>query len=554
MDSDSETESLLNSSENDEESSSSESESEDDSLDVARNWCRIDVSITPPAPAPPNFPFNGNPGLKVPVSDAEDPFEFFKLFFNDDIFAYIVQETNRFAAEFLEAKELTPSSRALQWKETTKNEMYKFVALMLLQGFVQKPVEKWFWTKRPALCTPFFQSVMPQSRYELLMKFLHFENSDNFNRGTHPNPKLRKIYDIQEKLVVNFKKIYVPDQYISIDESLMAYKGLLGWKQYNPKKKAKFGIKFYQLCEAETGYIWNSVIYTGKETLFMDKYQEYGCSTKSVMTLVDGLLGQGYCLTTDNFYTSPELAELLIAEKTDLVGTMRSNRKNLPKEIRTEKLKKGKIIAFQKGKMCALKWKDKKDICMLSTIHNATTESVTSTKTKKVKVKPSVVVDYNRHMGGIDKSDQCLSYYPVTRNQQRKYYKKIFRHLINQAVWNSFVIYKKQKCPLKHADFRLRLIERLIEESGPNDVALNRRNPVKASENVMRLTGRHFPSAVPDHGIKRKNPVRICKVCSLKTNENGKRIRRESRYECVECNVGLCVDPCFKIYHTVSEL
>ncbi|GFX56500.1 hypothetical protein TNCV_74461 [Trichonephila clavipes] len=32
--------------------------------------------------------------------------------------------------------------------------------MLLLQGVVQKPVEKWFWSKRPILSTPFFGKVM----------------------------------------------------------------------------------------------------------------------------------------------------------------------------------------------------------------------------------------------------------------------------------------------------------------------------------------------------------------------------------------------------------
>ncbi|CAK9832788.1 Histone-lysine N-methyltransferase SETMAR [Anthophora retusa] len=39
-------------------------------------------------------------------------------------------------------------------------------------------------------------------------------------------------------------------------------------------------------------------------------------------------------------------------------------------------------------------------------------------------------------------------------------------------------------------------------------------------------------------------PNRRYVVCTAKDK------RRESRYECKDCNVGLCVEPCFRIYHT----
>ncbi|GFW72032.1 piggyBac transposable element-derived protein 4 [Trichonephila clavipes] len=262
MNSDSENECLIEERSSDEEFSSSESESDDDCLDSARDWCQIDV--TSPLPSHPKFPFTGNPGIKVCIGDSGDPFEYFNLFLDDEMLSFIVEETNRYAESFFENAELTPGSRALKWKNTNKEEMKRFIALLFLQGVVQKPVEQWFWSKRPILSTPFFGKVMGE------------------------------------------------------------------------------------LCESESGYIWNSLIYTGKGTAFNENYNDYGLSTKSVLTLIHELKGKGYCLSTDNFYTSPELAELLIDSKTDICGTLRPNRKGLPVSFKSSTLKKGEIIAFQK--------------------------------------------------------------------------------------------------------------------------------------------------------------------------------------------------------------
>ncbi|CAK9830500.1 PiggyBac transposable element-derived protein 4 [Anthophora retusa] len=63
----------------------------------------------------------------------------------------------------------------------------------------------------------------------------------------------------------------------------------------------------------------------------------------------------------------------------------------------------------------------------------------------------------------------------------------------------------------------------------------------RGNDNPLRLIERHFPSL---YKPPRKNRNRRCVVCTA----NDK--RRESRYECKDCNVGLCVEPCFRIYHT----
>ncbi|GFU62153.1 piggyBac transposable element-derived protein 4 [Trichonephila clavipes] len=191
----------------------------------------------------------------------------------------------------------------------------------------------------------------------------------------------------------------------SIHSIFWKFMGRLSWKQYIPQKRARFGIKLFQLCESESGYIWNSLIYTGKCTAFNENYNDYGLSTKSVLTLIHELKGKGYCLSTDKFYASLELVELPIDSKTDICGTLRPNRKGLPVSLKSSTLKKGEIIAFQKGEMCVLKWKDKKPLHMISTFHNADMMEVKAKKGDSVKLKPKAVVFYNNSMGGVDKPD-----------------------------------------------------------------------------------------------------------------------------------------------------
>ncbi|GFT90184.1 piggyBac transposable element-derived protein 4 [Trichonephila clavipes] len=143
---------------------------------------------------------------------------------------------------------------------------------------------------------------------------------------------------------------------------------------------------------------------------------------------------------------------------------------------------------------------------------------VKAKKGDSVKLKPKAVVFSNNSMGGVDRSVKCLSYYPVARNQQRKSYKKIFRHLLNQIVWNSLVIFKKNGGILNHIGFRMNLIERLIE-GGSDSSSRNFVSP-KISENVVRLIGRHFPSYVESDCSKKKNIAKMCATRGLLTTDH----------------------------------
>ena len=88
-----------------------------------------------------------------------------------------------------------------------------------------------------------------------------------------------------------------------------------------------------------------------------------------------------------------------------------------------------------------LRWKDKKDVAMLSTIHNPAMHDI-ETRQGPVK-KPKVVCEYNHTMGGVDKMDQQLVVYPIPRKRGKKYYKTVFFHLMDIGVWNAFILHQE---------------------------------------------------------------------------------------------------------------
>jgi hypothetical protein len=74
------------------------------------------------------------------------------------------------------------------------------------------------------------------------------------------------------------------------------------------------------------------------------------------------MLRQTNCVSSwkiNCYYSSPELFDLQNELHTDAVGTVRSNRKELPKDIMKCKLKKGEVAVSYRNKLMALKWKDK---------------------------------------------------------------------------------------------------------------------------------------------------------------------------------------------------
>ncbi|CAL1300060.1 unnamed protein product [Larinioides sclopetarius] len=201
------------------------------------------------------------------------------------------------------------------------------------KGIVKKPDIELYWSRRHSTSTPFFSKIMSYRRFHLIHRYLHFSDDAKFDAKTHECPKLQKLWPVIKHLNARYQEIMTPERDVTIDESLMLFKGRLHWKQYIPLKRSRFGIKSFMLCESKSGYVYQFIIYTGKDTLFDNNYQYLCKSSQVVMTLMQPLLNKGYCLTTDNYYTSPELADILLSKRTDMYGTLKLNRKDVPKEL-----------------------------------------------------------------------------------------------------------------------------------------------------------------------------------------------------------------------------
>ena len=85
----------------------------------------------------------------------------------------------------------------------------------------------------------------------------------------------------------------------------------------------------------------------------------------------------------------------------------------------------GQVVAAYWKKSMVLKWKNKKDVCFMSTLHDDFMMQVKSRHGKKVN-KPKAVANYNSNMGGVDLFDNLMVYFLTARNSQKNITKKYF--------------------------------------------------------------------------------------------------------------------------------
>ena len=130
-----------------------------------------------------------------------------------------------------------------------------------------------YWSTDSVYNTPIFSQVKTRKRFQLLMKFLYFENNDNYNPEDPQRDRLFKIRAIMDLLRNRFNNVYYPGEHITVDESLVLYKGRLLFKQYIRTKRARFGIKMYELASAE-GILLDFFIYQEIWSHFLFTHQE----------------------------------------------------------------------------------------------------------------------------------------------------------------------------------------------------------------------------------------------------------------------------------------
>jgi len=82
--------------------------------------------------------------------------------------------------------------------------------------------------------------------------------------------RLYKVRPLLDYLFEKFQSVYGIQQDVSVDESLLLWKGRLVFKQYLPLKRSRFSIKLFKLCESSTGYTYrfHVPVYVGKDNSF----------------------------------------------------------------------------------------------------------------------------------------------------------------------------------------------------------------------------------------------------------------------------------------------
>ena len=129
-----------------------------------------------------------------------------------------------------------------------------------------------------------------------------------------------------------------------MDESLVLFKERLNFKQYINSKRARFGIKLYQLCTSN-GIPLDFLVYHGNLAPGLTTIEDGSLITERIpVRLMQKFVHKGHHLFIGNYYTSTSLVTYFLQNGIYITRMMRDTRKHFPVVLKTITLKKGEDI------------------------------------------------------------------------------------------------------------------------------------------------------------------------------------------------------------------
>ena len=129
----------------------------------------------------------------------------------------------------------------------------------------------------------------------------------------------------------------------------------------------------------------------------------------------------------DNLFSSPELYIELAAHQIGACGTLRVNRIGTPDAIKATKMKKGDDLrSVRDGELLFLSWYDKRQVNIITSVHNASTFLEHEAKMSHVTLTSQWLLNATRNTwGGVDRADQGM-WYMLNIHKTLKWCKKVF--------------------------------------------------------------------------------------------------------------------------------
>lgn len=144
------------------------------------------------------------------------------MILDNEILDLIINETNYYGEEIFVREGVTEKSRIARWKPVDKNEMLKFIAVLVHMGTIKINRLQDYWKTHLFFNLKCFSTYMSRDRFLLILRCLHFAR--NPNDGKRPRDRLYKL-----RLMIDFfnnkmSTLHYPGKELCLDESMVLWR------------------------------------------------------------------------------------------------------------------------------------------------------------------------------------------------------------------------------------------------------------------------------------------------------------------------------------------
>ena len=197
------------------------------------------------------------------VASANTADEIFKLMFDDEIIGTIVHWTNvKAEAEITEWNSTHPADQQKHpWLPLDNIQMRAHIGILIHMGaeyHSKKPVCM-MWRSHPKHTDHPVVATMGRDRFLQITRYLRFDELST-REARKANDTIAAISDVYNSVVENFKKIYTPRKELTVDETLVGFRGRFRHRVYIKSKPKRYGIKLWTLADSHSRYAINMMV------------------------------------------------------------------------------------------------------------------------------------------------------------------------------------------------------------------------------------------------------------------------------------------------------
>lgn len=435
---------------------------------------------------------------------------------------------------------------------TDLEEITAFIGMNYVMGYHVLPTFRNYWSTEPDMGVPYLAKVMPLSRFEEIRRNLHFCNNAAQQSPTSPDfDRAFKVRLVMNHFNSSFQSAMNNTVTQSVDEHMVKFKGHNIMRQYMQNKPVQRGFKMWCRADSKTGYLFHFDLYTGRK----QSGPETGLGESVVLDLTKPLVGLGCEVYFDNFFNSPMLQYNLAKLNIKSCGTIRTNRKHIPKNLPLDKhMRRGDIFTVSFEGISFVKWMDNKAVHLLtnylSPIPTQTVKrrQVGSAQSLNVTC-PDIVCKYNKNMGGVDLMDQRKVTYEVDRKSKIKYYLRLFFDILDIGMNNAYTVYVKLHEEHHIEGNLLTSLEyrQVVARAMIGNFSIRKHTLPSMCMTKKRIQNTGHKQSLPTHAMIKGPSRKRCVQCAKSGIEN------RTNNICDLCKVNLCFTAnrnCFTIFHT----